>query len=450
MNAELDLRSIAREIFADALGSVDAGQAIRTAVRRDGSRLTIVDQEFDLIAVSAVYAIAIGKAAGSMAQALDSVLGGELAGGVISTVPTKLSVSHRWRTFAGGHPVPNEASLAAAQASFNLLQQADESALIIFLISGGGSAMFEWPRSAQTTLAELREANRVLTSCGATIAEINAVRRHFSAVKGGRLRARTPQATQVTLLISDTNQGDEATIASGLTLAPPASALDAVQVIDRYKLAARLPRSILQVVTQPDACDGDEGNISSRHRHYVLLDNESAVKRAAATARARGFTVEVSRDIVEQPVAEGCRMLVSGLLDLHARADRGQVVCFISGGEFACPVRGAGVGGRNSETALRCAFELNTQAHQSGSDALQVVALSAGTDGIDGNSPAAGALADDTTLHRAQALNLDAQSFLDASDAYTFFEALGDAVVTGPTGTNVRDLRIMLARDSGQ
>lgn len=443
MDDELDLRSAAREIFADALQSVDAGRAVREAVRLEGSRLTIVDREFDTSACSAIYAIGVGKAAGSMAVALDSVLGDELVGGIISTLRAELPVSNRWRIFAGGHPTPNEASLAAARLSFDLLRQADESALVIFLISGGGSAMLEWPRSAQTTLAELREANSVLTSCGATIAEINAVRRHFSAVKGGKLSELAAHARQVTLIISDTNQGDEANVASGLTLAPPAA--DAASVIERYNLAERLPQSILQTINQPDIRTSEQ-NVRVRRQHYVLLDNESAMKRAAAAARARGFTVEMARDIVEQPIAEGCRMLVSRLLDLHARAGRGQVVCSISGGEFACPVRGPGVGGRNAETALRCAFEIDARAHESGSNALQIVALSAGTDGVDGNSPAAGALSDSTTLHRAYSLNLDAQSFLDASDAYTFFEALGDAVLTGPTGTNVRDLRIMLAR----
>lgn len=451
MDQELNLRSVAREIFADALSSVDANQAVRQAVRLEGSRLRIVNQEFDLRAGSATYAVAVGKAAGAMAQALDSVLGDKLAGGVISTTPTDFSITNRWRVFAGGHPVPNEASLAAARASFDLLQHADESALIIFLISGGGSAMFESPRDAEITLAELREANRVLTSCGATIAEINAVRRCFSAVKGGKLSEYARSARQVTLIISDTNPGDEANVASGLTLAPPLDAPDASSIIKHYNLAARLPQSILRLINQPDEPPPAQPFGSRRrHNHYVLLDNETAIERAAAAAHARGFKVELAGDIVEQPIAEGCRMLVSRLLDLHARAESGQVTCLISGGEFGCPVHGPGVGGRNAETVLRCAFEMDAPAHQSADDALQLVALSAGTDGVDGNSPAAGALADTTTLQRAYARDLNAQSLLDASDAYTFFAALGDAVVTGPTGTNVRDLRIMLAAKSSR
>jgi hydroxypyruvate reductase len=178
----------------------------------------------------------------------------------------------------------------------------------------------------------------------------------------------------------------------------------------------------------------------------VLLDNGRALERAAEVAAALGFAFEVAHDVSEQPVAEGAAVLVSRLFDLRRR-EGGRPVCLISGGEFSCPVRGAGIGGRNAETVLRCAFEI--EAHKvrpsSGATTRSVVALSAGTDGIDGNSPAAGALCDDTTLARARARSLDAQSFLEASDAHTLFAALGDAITTGATGTNVRDLRLLLA-----
>jgi hydroxypyruvate reductase len=183
--------------------------------------------------------------------------------------------------------------------------------------------------------------------------------------------------------------------------------------------------------------------------HYVLLDNGRAIEAAARAARKRGLAVYLARDILEQPVEEGSTRMLERLLALHARRrDERKVVCLISGGEFACPVKGRGVGGRNSETALRCAIELDERYAESSDRArlpTQVVALSAGTDGIDGNSPAAGALAEKTTLERARSLGLDARRYLDASDAYTFFDALGDSVMTGPTGTNVRDLRVLIA-----
>lgn len=455
------LRRAAREIFDEALASADAGDAVRRAVRLVGSRLTIVDATFDLDASHpAVYAVAVGKAACAMAKSLDEILDDRIARGVLSSATTDCALSPLWEKFAGGHPFPNDASLAAARAASELLKIANEratvapSVLIVFLISGGGSAMLELPRDEQTTLEELRETNRLLVSCGATIAEINAVRRGVSAVKGGGLAALAPRAAQVTLIVSDTNPGEEANVASGPSLQPPnGSATDAAEVIARYGLASKLPPSILRAIDSHGERVNDAAQIArtsrdadTRRRHFVLLDNSLAVERAAAAARARGYVVEVASDLDEQPVDTGATALVSRLAALRARhGAAGRTVCLISGGEFSCPVRGVGVGGRNSETALRCAVEFERDSAGRGDDEFsRAVALCAGTDGIDGNSPAAGALADVTTVSRARALDMDATDFLQRSDAYTFFDLLGDALVTGPTGTNVRDLRILL------
>ena len=470
-----DLRRLARDLFAGALDAVDAGAAVRRAVRIERGRLKIFADEFDLGAASAaVYCVAFGKAAGAMAAALDETLGERLAGGVLSAPPVGPPLSRRWRVFEGGHPLPDAASLEAARASFELLRRADvEGALVVFLVSGGGSAMLEWPREEATTLADLREANRVLVTCGASIAEVNAVRRAFSAVKGGGLSLAAPRAAQVTLIVSDTAAGEPHAVASGPTFppAPDRTTPGAQTVIERYDLAGRLPDTILAAVRQhsdPAASAHElaaartereatptprrESAASPRpvRQHHVLLDNGRAVERAAEIAPSHGLVVEVAGDLVEQNVAEGARLLVSRLLELRARAGGGSGVCLISGGEFACPVRGEGRGGRNSETVLRCALELEARgradADANRRDSPRVVALSAGTDGVDGNSPAAGALCDETTTARARALGLDPRRSLEASDAYSYFAALGDALVTGPTGTNVRDLRILLAR----
>jgi hydroxypyruvate reductase len=303
----------------------------------------------------------------------------------------------------------------------------------------------------------LRAANRVLVSCGATIAEINAVRRAFSAVKGGGLAACAPHADQVSLIVSDTGAGEEATVASGPTFDPPGDAPDAQSVVERYNLASRLPASILRAINQTaNANRGARSSALASRRtireHYVLLDNRRAMQAAARAARRRGFVVETARDICEQPVAEGCSQMLSRLLALYRRRStphEGRAVCLISGGEFSCPVRGRGVGGRNSETALRLAIEMDRRAQAERDDPsrrMNIVALSAGTDGIDGNSPAAGALSDEETLRRSRSRGLDAEHFLEQSDAYSFFNALGDAIVIGPTGTNVRDLRVLLAK----
>lgn len=400
-----ELHRHARAIFNHALSSVDPRPAVRNAI----SQLKLLS--------GPIYSIAIGKAATSMALGLDDALGDKLSAGVI--VSTSLHHSTRWQSFIGGHPLPNKSSLASARAAFALLDRANnEQATILFLISGGGSAMIEWPISDDISLDDLRSANQTLVSCGASISEINSVRRAFSAVKGGGLARRAPHAQMFTLIVSDTNPGDEANVASGPTLNPPAP--NAIEVVERYHLETVLPESIMKAVRAHHSPEPIPDS------SQVLLDNQTALAAAVQKAHDLGFACATLDHIREQPIEEGCELLLE-----HTRDG-----CTISGGEFSCPVRGDGRGGRNLETALRCAINLNTSSH--------FVILSAGTDGIDGNSPAAGAIADETTLERARNLNLDAKRYLARSDSYTFFKQLNDLIITGPTGTNVRDLRIVL------
>jgi hydroxypyruvate reductase len=443
------LRLAAREIFDETLHAVDAGAAVRRAVRLDGLQLNIGDTTID-IENRRIYSVAIGKAALTMASALEQALGDSFTAGVVSGPPLpecrekpEWKLRTRWRCCEGGHPLPNQSSLLAATEAFDLLQRAnDERALVIFLISGGGSAMLEGPLNEDITLADLQTANKALVNCGASIGEINAVRRAFSAVKGGRLAARAPDCDQITLIISDVPKGDERNVASGPTLVAPDDAPTALEVIDQYDLRAQLPETILRVIEGnlgPPEC-----NSATLRKHFVLLDNQSALEAAAEAARRRGFTTEIAGDISDQPIEEGCRQLLSRLDALRGRCKAEQsseanAVCLISGGEFACPVRGEGLGGRNLETALRLATA------QSWSSSAHFIALCAGTDGIDGNSPAAGAIVDSTTRERAEAIGLDPSAFIDRSDAYSFFVALGDAIATGATGTNVRDVRILLS-----
>jgi hydroxypyruvate reductase len=454
----------AREIFDEALKSVDANEAVRRTVHVDGSCLKLVNTTFDLADSRAgIYAVAIGKAARPMASALSEILGERLTAGVITApsieqsptnvvgvknrtaTPTDISFQDRWRMFEGGHPLPNRESLDAARAAFALLHRANlERAIVIFLISGGGSALMEWPRDEETTLEDLRRTNEALVSCGANIAEINAVRRAVSDVKGGGLARRAPHCAQVSLIVSDTGAGEKAVVASGPTFAPSTDAPSAASIIAHYKLEATLPESVLRAVQHPIEKSVQPSGHSLRE-HYVLLDNETVLARAVEVARSRGFAVEIASDVIEQPIAAGCSILLSRLFDLSRRTNKPlRGVCLISGGEFKCPVAGSGTGGRNAESALRWAIELET-INNDKVGIPHVVALSAGTDGIDGNSPAAGAICDETTVKRARQLNLDAQRYLDESNAYIFFQSLNDAIVTGPTGTNVRDLRIMLA-----
>lgn len=441
MSKLFQLRLNAREIFDEALHAVNAEAAVSHGIRIDGSRLSVCDRSFELSAASRVYSIAIGKAAPAMAVALEDVLGELLFDGVLTAPavnPVVRKPNERWQCFAGGHPVPNESSLAAAEAAFALLDRANqERALVIYLISGGGSAMLEAPVSPDILLEDLRSANQTLVASGASISEVNAARRAFSAIKGGKLAARAPNCQQLTLIVSDVPKGRARDVASGPTLAPPVDAATAVEVIDRYNLRDQVPQSILQAIDD-SAMAGTAP--PTDHPYFVLLDNDTALEAAATAARERGSSVEIARDISDEPIETGVEKLLKRLGELRSSKD-GTEVCLISGGEFACPARGDGLGGRNLETALRLAIAADENSEQVG----EFVALCAGTDGIDGNSPAAGAIVDSTTIERARRIGLDANDFLKRSDSYSFFVALGDAVTTGPTGTNVRDLRILLA-----
>ena len=445
-----ELRRAAREIFDAALAAVDARRAVLDVVGFDGATLRVGDDRFELRGgATKVYSVAFGKAAAAMASALDERLGGALVVGVLSAPCSDFKLSDRWRVYEGGHPLPNAESIEAARAAFELLREADDdAAIVVFLVSGGGSAMLELPRDERVTLEELREANRALVTCGAPIEEVNAVRRALSAVKGGGLAAHAPRAAQVTLVVSDVSVGRHFDVASGPTLAPPADAPDAADIVKRYGLTSKLPASVLHAIEEFGARLHPGAPPGARRSFRVLLDNACACEAASRAARALCFAVEFARDIAEQRVEGGAAELVSRLASLYAR-EGGRGVCLVSGGEFACPVRGGGTGGRNAETALRVAFELEKVFEGSGAGLGRVprhaVALCAGTDGIDGNSPADGALADETTVARAHSRGLDARKLLEESDAYTLFDSLGDAVFTGPTGTNVRDLRLLLA-----
>jgi hydroxypyruvate reductase len=437
----IQLRKFAREIFDEALREVNPWTAMQRNVVFDGSNLSMGGASFD-IEHRNIYSISVGKASIVMAAALEAILrdkltAGLIAGPTVQPLETTLStnLSGRWMTFEGGHPLPNEASLRAAHAAFELLERADkENALILFLVSGGGSAMIESPISTEITLADLQNANLSLVNSGASIGEINSVRTAFSAIKGGRLAARAPNCDQITLIVSDVRKGQEHYVSSGPSLPPSKDAPQPAKVISRFDLRAKLPLSIATKVYKPAS---EALPQVGQREYFVLLDNSSALNAAAHAALDRGFTVNVAHNISDQPIDVGCEKLLEELrreVGLRLGTD----FCVISGGEFSCPVRGEGLGGRSLETALRLAIE----ADQTGLD--NFVALCAGTDGIDGNSPAAGAIVDSTTIERAHKIGLNPQDFLNRSDAYSFFVALGDAITTGPTGTNVRDLRILL------
>ena len=442
---KINLQQSARRAFNAALAAVNPARAVKAAVGIKNERLFAADFEFDLCEIVNIYAVALGKAAFGMAQGLSEILGGRLTGGVISAPKFDERLPQIWQTFAGGHPMPNAESLAAANAAFELLKIAGKSeSLVIFLVSGGGSAMMEMPSSEKITLADLQAANKILVGGGATIGKINALRRRFSSVKGGGLSRRLTNAKSASLIVSDTNDGEFFNVASGPTIESPddLSNAEIEAIIERDGLREKLPPTIFETLEK--SLSEIRHPKSKIQNSKVLLSNRTAVEAAANALREQDFTVEVAADLIETPIEKGCAELVERLCDLREKVSGEKRVAIVSGGEFVCPVKGNGIGGRNLEAALRTAIlfdELNKNVNRE----TNFAALFGGTDGIDGNSPAAGAIADETTIDEAEKLNLDAKEFLDASDSYNFFARLNRQIETGATGTNVRDVRILLA-----
>jgi hydroxypyruvate reductase len=314
--------------------------------------------------------------------------------------------------------------------------------LVLFLISGGGSAMFDAPIDPSLTLDDLQAVNRALVGCGAVINEMNIVRRRLSAVKGGRLAAAAPRSRQISLYISDVNSDDLSTVASGPTLPDHSTVEDFQSIITRYELLKIFPPKVVEVIKSENVRSTGISRALPDifHTHHLLLDNRRALDEARRIAENEfDAIVEVADDLVEGDVEEMARIHLERVARLRDR-EAGKTVCLLSGGEVICPVRGDGQGGRNQEFVLRAAMMLEKMGEKN------VVVLSAGTDGIDGHSPAAGAIADGSTIKRAQDAGISAEGYLRNSDSFNFFNALGDSIITGPTGNNVRDLRILIGR----
>ncbi len=438
MTKPRSLRDSALEILKATLAAVDVEQSVRGQLSLFGNKLLVGDESIDLNAYSKVIAIGIGKASVGMGRAVAGVLGHRLETGLIATNALVGEVPPFFEVIIAGHPLPNQSSIEAARKARELLRRHDsESTLVIFMITGGGSALFEEPVDPSITLADLQKVNEALVGCGAVIREMNIVRRHLSSVKGGRLAEAAPKSRQISLYVSDVNEDDLTSVASGPTLPSRATIEDFQQVIDKYALLKTLPPSVIALIQSGRISPLPRPAEDPQRSHHLLLDNRGALTEAKTIAELLDFVVELASDLVEGDVEQLAQTHLERLATLRER-NSGRMVCLLSGGEVVCPVRGCGRGGRNQEFVLRAALALDLQT------GAEVVVLSAGTDGIDGNSPAAGAIADATTIPSAEAKGLVPADYLNNSDSYTFFAAVGGAIVTGPTGNNVRDLRVLL------
>jgi glycerate 2-kinase len=427
------MRCAAREIFAAALKNASIESAFARHVHCDRGVVRIGEDLYDLDSYQRVFVVAIGKAAHTMTEALVAQVGGRVEGMVASSVEPSSQV-HGFRYFRGGHPTPTAESIRAAQAILKSLNALNAASLAIFLLSGGGSSIVEKPSDDDISLSDLVATYRALVHSGAPIAEINAIRKHLSAVKGGRLAQAAYPAQQVSMLVSDVPDSAPDALASGPTMPDSTSIHDCERIAAQYGLIEQFPSSVAELFRQHALEETPKSDDPAfvRARWWTLLSNQVAVEEASAAARRAGFAVEVDNSCDDWDYQKAADYLINRLRELSRTVSR---VCLISGGEVTVAVHNGGVGGRNQQFALACAEKIS-------GDGLTV--LSAGTDGIDGNSPAAGAVVDGSTVARAGG-SPAVRAALSAFNAYPTCAALGDAILTGPTGNNLRDLRILLA-----
>lgn len=429
------MRDTAREIFLDALEQSSISRAFEQHVNYSRGVLRVCEDLYDLASYNRIFVVAFGKAAHTMVEALSAQIGSGMSGIVACPEEPGAQVIG-FRYFQGGHPVPNAESVRAANAILRSLHGATARWLVLYLISGGGSAVIEKPIDSEITLDDLVATYRELVLCGAPIAQINAIRKHLSAVKGGRLALAARDAQQVSILVSDVPPAALDALASGPTMGDSTTVEDCYAIVNKYDLLKKFPASVRELFASRalEETPKPDDPLFHRSRWWPILSSVTAQKAAAAKAAASGFAVEVDNRCDDWDYAKAADYLLKRLHELRRGVSK---VCLISGGEVTVKVGGrAGVGGRNQQFALYCADKVAGE---------NICVLSAGTDGIDGNSPAAGAVVDGTTAARAQAAGLNLKKALKEFDAFPVLENLGDAVVTGPTGNNVRDLRILLA-----
>ena len=430
-----EMRAAAQKIFAAALSEASIARAFSRHVHYERGVVRICEDLYDLHAYSRVSVISIGKAGHTMAEALTSQIGLSSIEGIVSSPVESASQIRGFRYFHGGHPMPNAESIRAANAILNLLDHQTAASLVIFLLSGGGSAVVEKPSDDEITLDHLVQTYGALVHSGAPIAEINAIRKHLSAIKGGRLAQSASPAQQVSLLVSDVPDHSLDALASGPTMPDSTSVGDCYRIAEAYKMLPQFPGSVRELFEKRalDETPKSDDPAFLHSRWWPILSNQTAIEQAKLAAENAGFVVHIDNACDDWDYEPAAEYLLNRIRELRTRFDR---VCLVSGGEVTVKVTNGGVGGRNQQFALACAEKIAGQ---------NITILSVGTDGIDGNSPAAGAVTDGTTVSRSHRQGLNARTALEKFDAYPFFAALGDAIETGPTGNNLRDLRVLLA-----
>lgn len=435
MPPEPSMRETAREIFLQALAEAGIEKAFARNVQYERGVLRVCDDLFNLSSFSRTVCIAFGKAAHRMAEILSRQVGLTPEGIIVDPNPHSHQVPG-YRYFHGGHPQPNEESVRGAEAILKTLSTLNDQALVVFLVSGGGSAAVEKPEDSEISLPDLIATYKTLVNSGAPIAQINTVRKHLSAVKGGRMAQAAGGAQQVSILVSDVPENALDSLSSGPTMPDSSTVEDCYRIAAEHNMLPDFPASVRELFERQTLEETPKQDDAAfvRSRWWKILSNETAEKAAAAAATKLGFAVEIDHSCDDWDYAHATDYLLDRLRQLRKSASK---ACIVSGGEVTVKVPAqAGVGGRNQQFALYCAQKIAGE---------NITVLSAGTDGIDGVSPAAGAVVDGTTLERARQAGLDAAAHFNGFNAFPLFEKLGDTIQTGPTGNNVRDLRLLMS-----
>ena len=429
-------------VLAAALKAVDPAQAVRNCVRREGARLTVGDNAYDLAAFKRILVVGAGKASGPMAQALEEILGERLEGGVVNVKEGYAVPTQKIKLIEAAHPVPDENGLRGTERILRLAADAGEDDLVFCLISGGGSALMELPAGG-ITLDDLQQLTDQLLRSGATINEVNTIRKHISQVKGGGLARAAAPATLIALILSDVVGNPLDFIASGPTVPDTTTFQYAWNLLGKFGLQGSIPQRVraqleggLGQSIPETPKEGDP--IFARTASVLVGSNEIAARAALDAAKELGYNALLVTTWVEGEAREVAKVMAGvakGLIRHHSPLP--PPACVIFGGETTVTVRGEGKGGRSQEMALAASLALD------GWEDVAVMAV--GTDGTDGPTDAAGGIADGAVIARAQALDLDPLDFLDRNDSYHFLQQTGALLVTGPTNTNVNDLIVVYA-----
>jgi hydroxypyruvate reductase len=430
------LRSQALRIFRAAVRAANPAEAVLRHAKIGGGVLTAGRRKYRLSEFENIYVIGAGKAGAQMAQAVEKLLGRRITAGLVNIKYGHAARLRRIELNECGHPVPDAKGEHGAARIAQLAQHASARDLVICLVSGGASALLPLP-APPVTLADKQATTRLLLNCGADIHEINCIRKHISLVKGGQLARLAYPATVLTLILSDVIGDDLDVIGSGPTVPDRTTFLDARAILDKYAIWASVPAAIRERLSSRAPETPKPGDaIFAKVQNLIVASNRLAVDAAMREARALGFNTMALSTFIEGEAREVARVHAAIAKEIRAaHRPLKPPACVISGGETTVTMRGAGLGGRNQEFTLAAAIEI--------AGLKDVAILSAGTDGSDGPTDAAGAIADGTTLARS---NLNAASFLANNDSYRFFDSIGDLIKTGPTGTNVADVQIVLVR----